>query len=181
MKIISGGAIGSDNVFMTCALNKEIDGEIHSFIGHNMSNNTCKKQPIIVMHSLEELDEAIPFLKKANEVLKRKIPQAGYIRNLLCRNYYQIKGTQVVVAVGKLDYKANIVSGGTGWAVQMALDMDIPVFLFDMVTNEWYASVGRNKAFVLWNKPNIHEYTRVTGIGSRDISIRGVREIKSLF
>jgi len=182
MKIITGGAIGSDNVFATKALNRGIDVDIHSFKDHTWQiPNSNRKHAAIITHTDEELNDAIPYLKEANKTLKRQIPPAGYIRNLLCRNYYQINNTECVIAIGRLDSATNTVKGGTGWAVQMALDKRLPVFLFDMISNLWLASFSRARIISVWHRPILKEYDLITGIGSRELTPKGAQEIKNLF
>jgi hypothetical protein len=181
MKIISGGAAGADNVFATQALNKGIDVDIHSFEGHNVRVPYSKKSPNIIVHTDEELITASSYVREASRILSRKMHSSGYKRNLMCRNFYQIKETDCVIAVSYLDLSSNTVRGGTGWAVQMALTKNIPVFLFDMLANVWLTSFGKNKIMSVWHKPRLTDYNLITGIGSRDLTPRGVEEIKSLF
>lgn len=181
MKIISGGAVGADTVFATQALKRDIDVDIHSFLGHKTNSSSIRVLSNIIIHSKEDLDNALPYIKQANKVLKRKIPSPGYVRNLLCRNYYQINKTDCVIAVGRLDMPNNTVKGGTGWAVQMALDKYIPVFLFDMNANVWLSSFGLNKIMGVWHSPFLKEYNNITGIGSRELTPKGAQEIKKLF
>jgi hypothetical protein len=175
-RLISGGASGSDNVFATCALNKNISVDIHSFIRHNVNIPTTKNKPNLILHTEEELNMALPYLKYANMVLRRKIPPKGYIRNLLCRNYYQIKETDCAIAVGYYDPEHGIMKGGTGWAVQMALDLGKPAYVFDLNNNEWLCS-----KVCIPKEPNLNSYNFVTGIGTRNLTPRGANEIKSLF
>ena len=74
--------------------------------------------------------EATEKVEQANKTLNRVFPvqpnkertqkQADYINNLILRDWLQVKNADTIIAIGKL--KNSIVEGGTGWAVQMAIN-----------------------------------------------------------
>jgi hypothetical protein len=106
-----------------------------------------------------------------------------YVRNLLRRNYYQVKDTERVYAVA--DIEDGMVSGGTAWAVQMFIDRvngaACECYVFDQLTEQWYVWNGLNSR-VRWNAlespPEPHGVW--TGIGSRDLSTEGKEAIRTL-
>ena len=101
-----------------------------------------------------------------------------YVRNLLCRNWFQVKNADAIFAIGKFDgIKRTKVSGGTGWAVQMAIDNDKPVYFFDQPTNSWYIYIKEHKKFIqMYETPKLTE--NFAGIGTRGITTDGEIAIK---
>ena len=69
------------------------------------------------------------------------------------------------------------VSGGTGYAVEMAIQAGKPVYLFDQRTNKWYANTDGT-----WVESNTPVLTKnFAGIGSRNISQEGINAIKDVY
>lgn len=134
---LSGGADGSDLAWGKIALENG-HGLIHySFPGH-MSR---ARMSDTVMLSHEDLVIADPYLKRANETLKRSTG-IGYVRKLLQRNWHQVKDAASVYAVAVLDEDRGGVKGGTAWAVQMFIDRHppgkLPVYVLDPSAREWH-------------------------------------------
>jgi hypothetical protein len=103
--------------------------------------------------------EGIEKINLANKVLKRPIYK--YI-NFLSKNWPQAKYSKVVYASGSLTksgekgYKGFIskcdfthVEGGTAYAVQMAIDMGIPVYFYNQDTDYWTTFNNNTKE---WNE-----------------------------
>lgn len=133
---LSGGALGADIAWATAATGCGHDVVHWSFKGHRprASENVYELDS-------EELAQADQPLKQANRFLKRKLPfDKPWIINLLRRNWYQIKYSDSVYAVGMLNSKAIVhkkptgeyynidcenyldhmgVNGGTAWACQL--------------------------------------------------------------
>ena len=114
--MLSGGADGADTEW----------GEIASLHGHEVihfsfdgHNTRCKNGQIIRL-PYNHLTVADPWLKKAKTYLHRQYPsKSKYVNNLLRRNYYQVKETDAVYAIGTFQPHTNIVDGGTAWATTM--------------------------------------------------------------
>lgn len=170
----SGGARGSDLAWGNFAEGRG-DTVIHfSFEGHQEH----------VLHRLvlnqEQLDLALPALERASKNLKRSLKgRPPFVMNLLKRNWYQVKNTDSIYAVGTII--DNKVTGGTAWAVQMAIDRNVGnIFFFDQLTEKWY----------LWN--NFFFWVSLvedrppppsgkwTGIGTRELSDAGRKAILEL-
>lgn len=108
---------------------------------------------------------------------------------LILRNYYQIKDADQVIAVGKMNKFG--VLGGTKWAVQMGIDKQIPVFMFDQagvqgetVARKWYQWHYPSESWQLTAKsgstpPALTANT--AGIGTRGLNPAGTRAIENLF
>lgn len=174
--LLTGGAPGADTVFAQQAKQHQHEIKAFSFDDHN-----TKQQEGVVVLNQKQLDYAYPFLKIANKTLKRKIPDNdSYVYKLLARNYYQIKTSQQVYAVARLTFEQQArVVGGTAWAVQMAINYNIPVLLFDMHKNRWMKWNDITRWSEATEVPKFPE--RYTGIGSRDLSQKGVQAIVDLY
>ncbi len=130
----SGGAQGADKFW----------GQLAEKLGHEVVHYSFDKHGCSVPKRLikkltqDELNEADPFLKEANKTLKRQFPtKSEYVNNLLRRNYWQIKDTDVVYAISEFDKDGNVY-GGTAWAVQMAIDEGIPIYLYSQEKQCWF-------------------------------------------
>lgn len=117
--MFSGGALGADRLFGLLCKNRNIPYIHFSFDGHNSSEENLLKIPDSVLCGSDEIYNS---LKKANLVLKRKVPyRKSYVYKLLARNRYQILYTDAVYAIASIETPTTV-SGGTAWAVQMYID-----------------------------------------------------------
>lgn len=181
----SGGAVGADQIFDECARAVSHESLVMSFDGHKISQKVKGK---VVIFSDDDLQEAEIPLLKANKSLKRKIPKDQYVKDLLRRNFFQIKTTERVYAVAPLNWDfSHLVKGGTGWAVQMAIDRGIPeIYVFDtgppigdQALCHWYKwhSFGGFRYIDVPPKP----YGSYTGIGTRELTETGEKAIRQLY
>lgn len=169
----SGGCPGSDMKWENEGDKYGVKTIAYSFGGHKQEG---KNREIL---STEQLNEGFEHVLIANKVIKRYPQgQARYIQNLLARNWFQVKNAEAIFAVGKfLDDKR--VSGGTGWAVQMAVDSKKPVYVFDQVNNTWFFFNYEHGIF--WPYHTIPKLTEnFAGVGTRDINDNGVLAIEKI-
>ena len=158
--------------------------EAMSFKGHNTKSKNRKK----ILPSL--LKKADKFLKRANKTLKRVLPneetkKGRYVRNLLRRNYFQVKDSDQIIAVAPLKYGSlTEADGGTMWAIQMAIDLGKKdIHLFDLSKGEWLKWVETPTGARFLPAPAPVLGNNYTGIGSRIISTypKGGAAIKALY
>ena len=171
----SGGADGSDTVFEEECTKKGIQVIAWSFDGHNTKSLNRK------ILTKEELTEGFEHVKKANETLKRNIYNLSpYVKNLLSRNWFQVKNSSAVYAIGTFqvnDFK--IISGGTGWACQEGINNKKDVYIFEQNINSWFKYNYKNEIFEKYN--GIPQLTkRFAGVGTREINENGIEAIKEL-
>lgn len=187
---LSGGADGSDLQWGMTA-GKAGHGVIHwGFKGHKSS---APKSEIVILPQ-SELDTADPHCAKANETLKRRWPpQWKNVGNLLRRNWFQVCFSESCYAVSTLKHVIPgasipigaealnaIVQGGTGWAVQMFIDLHdgnaCPCYVFDQDAGYWFEWKG------VWVR--IYEPPKPqgiwAGIGTRKIEFAGKLAIRTL-
>ena len=161
----SGGAVGSDSYWGAIGEKYGVVSE-HYYYGNKTPNGN---------HQItkEQFEEGKEHVLKANETLHRR-PDA-YV-NLLSRNYAQVKNSDAIFAVGHL--KNGIVDGGTGWAVQMAIDDNKPVYVYDQVRKQWFSNInGQWQVF-----SGIPKLTKnFAGIGTRELNNDGKDAIKQVY
>ena len=91
--------------------------------------------------SIEELEQANPFLRGANQTLRRNLnfsQPPPYYMELLQRNYHIIRQATHVYAFGELQPDKKTARGGTGWSVQLALDANKTVYFYDIPSKTWH-------------------------------------------
>ena len=161
----SGGAVGSDSYWGAIGEKYGVVSE-HYYYGNKTPNGN---------HQItqEQFEEGKEHVLKANETLHRR-PDA--YMNLLSRNYAQVKNADAIFAVGHL--KNGIVDGGTGWAVQMAIDDNKPVYVYDQTRKQWFSNInGQWQVF-----SGIPKLTKnFAGIGTRKLNQDGKDAIKQVY
>jgi ribA/ribD-fused uncharacterized protein len=167
----SGMATGADTAWAEVADSMGIKTIGHSFKGHRVSGTRPTMETRNELTE-EQLKAADKFIEKAAEGLGRPI-NADY-QNLFRRNYYQVKDSEAVIAVGKVLPDGTKVSGGTGWATQMGIDKGVPVYVFDQVKKSWFKWDG--KKFVDSDLPP--KFDEFAGIGTRDLNPAGRQAIE---
>ena len=166
----SGGAKGSDSVWDIVGRSFGLGQSLH-YYGEG-SKTPLGNTPL----TPNQLAEADPALIKANKSLGRHYPpKNAYVRSLLQRNYYQVRNSDAVYAIGNIAGK--LVEGGTGWAVQMAIDMAKPVYVFNQKDNLWYTF--SNGQFVQTGTPALTK--NFAGIGTREITKAGEQAIREVY
>ena len=160
----SGGAVGAD-----CEWGRQ--GEAHGVVSRHYWHR--RRTPFgNVEVSEADFDEGVRHVLQANLALHRR---PGRYLDLLARNWCQVKYSEALFAIGRI--KGGVVQGGTAWAVQMALDVCKPVYLFDQLSERWLTF--RNGQ---WRPCPVPVLTPdFAGIGSREISAAGIRAIAEVY
>lgn len=182
----SGGAKGSDTYFENISLEYGVKVSAYSY--KTDYHNSVNKVEI----SEEDYLEGVDKIKIANKTLKR--PNISKHMNLLSRNWSQVKYSDQIFAIGsiinpgQLDKKgrlsksnSQIVSGGTGYAVQMGIDNKKEVYVFEQDLKSWYKWCYTQDKFI--KKSDSIKITKenFAGIGTREINEYGISAIKNLF
>lgn len=175
--LYSGGAKGSDHYWDQISRKHGVHSINHYYIeGFRVPYGNVaipKDDPC-----LKIADKAL--IEVNNQFLRRKFPTNNqYVNALLRRNYWQIKDTIGVYAIGERDSEG-IILGGTAWACYMAILKKKPVLFFDQNKNYWHYWDYKINNFVQVNQPP-YLYKRFTGIGTRRINKNGERAIKEVF
>jgi len=180
----SGGAQGSDTFFEKEGEKYGIKTIAYSFYGHNTSSKNKWNL------TTEQLEEGLKHVEITNKTLDRNITTIStYVKKLLCRNWYQVKNADCIYAIGTLKSDGTV-DGGTGWAVQMAIDNNKPVYLFEQNKNTWYEyrpafgnlhtdRFAEPGGFYEVSIPPLTE--KFAGIGTRNLNENGKKAIIELY
>lgn len=162
----SGGAWGADTDWAEAAakygMSDDADHISHYYWGKKTPGGN---KPI----SQKEFNEGVDRVEIADQTLHRLDNMTEERQKaalpLFARNWLQVKNSDAVFAVGQLDYGR--VSGGTGWAVQMAIDSRKPVHIFNLSDETWYTYDAEQRLFVKEDTPKLTK--NFAGIGTRSI------------
>lgn len=161
----SGGAVGSDSYWGEVGARYGIPSN-HYYYGKKTPNGN-------VALTKEQFEEGKEKVLKANQTLNR---QPDKYMDLLARNWMQVKNADSVFAIGKITQQG-FVDGGTGWAVQMAIDANKPVYVFDQDRNSWFRDNGAQ-----WLPIDTPTLTpNFAGIGTRDLKDSGKQAIEQVY
>lgn len=176
--LASGDAVGSDAAWTSAAREAGIK---------NTRNFSTKSYDALSEEEKKEADSE--YLKAATELSRPALSNTTYKGKLVRRNWLQVKNSDAVFAIGSivnslergksgLNYsKHAVVDGGTGYAVQMAINNNKPVHVFDQDKGKWFTWKDGN--FVEEPSPVLTK--RFAGIGTRQINDSGKAAIKEIF
>jgi hypothetical protein len=172
----SGGCEGADMAWELAGLDYGVKTIAYSFYGHKQYG----ENPYIMNDN--ELNEGWRACEIANEKLKRPLEKSrtNYVKKLFCRNWFQVKHSDAIFAIGMLVKKKEyLVNGGTGWAVQMAIDNKKPVYLYEQDRLIWMKYNYQHNFFIESSIPTL---TRdFAGIGTRAITDDGLNAILNTY
>jgi hypothetical protein len=159
----SGGAIGSDTVW------GELSGQYGAISEHYWHGKRTENGNHEITE--EEFNEGKEHVLEANKTLHR---QPYKYMNLLARNWMQVKNSDEIFGIGQ--FKNKVVDGGTGWAVQMAIDTGKIVNFYDQDKCVWGRySDGK------WERSDTPVLTKnFAGIGTRKLNDNGWMAIKEV-
>lgn len=180
----SGGALGSDSFW-------EEEGAEFGVVTRAYSYKTkTHKSPNKIEISDQDFSEGVEAIRIANKTLMR-FGIEKYM-NLLARNWSQVKYSDEIFAIGTIvepgkkgsrgynKSKFSIVDGGTGWAVQMAIDNRKAVWVFDQKKDNWFRWSYTSESFIVCDTPKITTQN-FAGIGTREIEQNGILAIQEVY
>jgi hypothetical protein len=181
----SGGAVGSDTEW-------EIIGQEFGVKTKAYSYKTPKHESLNKVEiSEEDYKEGVEEINKANKWLNRY--GIHKYMNLLARNWSQVKYSDEVIAIGYIVKKGeknpkgyynkgkyDMVDGGTGYACQMAINHQRPVYVFDQIRDKWFRWSYSSLCYMECKCPKI-THQNFAGIGTREIKPNGIQAIRDVF
>ena len=183
--LCTGGARGTDQLAEELGRQYGVKVEVLIPPGHPRKRTVTPLHPRV-------LTLANPHLEVAAAKLRKRLPIHDYVLHLLQRNFEIVRRADIVYAFGILEDDCQRVQGGTGWTVQLALDQDKKVFVYDIESEAWFHSVeghipveGRldiGVIFTPWterDKPVLHQNSAV--VGARIFNENTREEIQNLF
>ena len=168
----SGGCPGADMFWERSAKIVGIKTIAYSFPKHAQEGEYPK-----ILNS-EELNEGWDNVVIASKSLNRNLKNiTTYVRCLLSRNWFQVKNSDSIFAIGKFINEKTV--DGTGWAVQMSIDNKKPTFIFEQNKNHWYRFNYEIDKFEECDIPALT--LNFAGIGTREINDAGKKAIIGVF
>lgn len=182
----SGGAAGADTYWETIGDNYGVKTKAYSY--KTKYHTTENKVEI----SDTDYEEGVKEITKANRVLNRY--GIHKFMNLLARNWSQVKYSDEVFAIGTIvepgkkgskgfynKSEFQVVDGGTGYAVQMAINNGKFVYVFDQDKDKWFRWSYTSLKFIEVTKPLKISYENFAGIGTREIKPNGIKAIEDIY
>jgi hypothetical protein len=182
----SGGAAGADTYWETIGDNYGVKTKAYSY--KTKYHTTENKVEI----SDTDYEEGVKEITKANRVLSRY--GIHKFMNLLARNWSQVKYSDEVFAIGIIvepgkkgskgfynKSEFQVVDGGTGYAVQMAINNGKFVYVFDQDKDKWFRWSYTSLSFIEVTKPLKISYENFAGIGTREIKPNGIKAIEEIY
>lgn len=181
----SGGADGADTYW------GEISKQYGIKANHYRYGDMKKGNKTITKEDAKEGKEKVLIAGKQTGAISK------YAKNIhkpeLIRNWSQVKHSDTIIAVGHIVSKgeklfpnqktdtrtANIiaVAGGTGYAVQMAINEGKPVYVYDQERKQWYKNINGK-----WSKSEIPIITNnFAGIGTRALNEDSKKAIRDVY
>lgn len=182
----SGGAIGADTLWEE--IGQEFGVKTRAYSYKTKSHTTPNKVEI----SADDYNEGVNEVNRANRSLGR-FGISKYM-SLLARNWAQVKYSKQIFAIGTIipagkknskgyysKSKYETVDGGTGYAVQMAVNNEKEVYVFDQVLDKWFRWSYNSLRFIeLKQVPKITDQN-FAGIGTREIIPNGIKAIRDVY
>ena len=183
----SGGATGADFFFFE-TIGAKFGVKTKAYSYKTKYHTTENKVEI----SDTDYEEGVKAIQIANKTLGR----FGIHRfmNLLARNWSQVKYSDevfaigTIVAAGKKGSKGfynksqfEVVDGGTGYAVQMAVDNQKIVYVFDQDKDKWFRWSYTSLSFRELKDTPVITSENFAGIGTREIKPNGILAIQEVY
>lgn len=182
----SGGAEGADSYFESIGVEYGVNTNAYSY--KTKYHESINKVEI----SDNDYEEGIKAITIANRTLNRY--GISKYMNLLARNWAQVKYSNEIFAIGTIIPKGkrnskgyynksefDIVDGGTGYAVQMGIDNNKTVYVFDQERDSWFRWSYTSFKFIELKKIPIITTENFAGIGTREIKKNGIEAIENLY
>ena len=181
----SGGALGADTEWETIGQEFGVKTRAYSH------KTPLHQSPNKVEISESDYKEGVEEINKANKWLNRY--GIHKYMNLLARNWAQVKYSDEVLAIGVIVKKGeknpkgyynkgkyDMVDGGTGYACQMAINHQKPVYVFDQIRDKWFRWSYSSLCYMECKCPKI-THQNFAGIGTREIKSNGIQAIRDVY
>ena len=186
----SGAAIGTDKYFEQEFIKQ--GGRQVNFVVDNLKALTAEQNKEVedaylkAVKDLGRMPLSYDWLNPDKIVNDKKVYYSG---GLVRRDYLQAKSADSIFAIstiiepGMKDKKGYVnktnqqkVEGGTGYGVQMGINLGKIVYVFDQLKNQWF--VWNNDKFIETQIPMLTK--KFAGIGTREINENGKKAIRDV-
>lgn len=174
-KLTSGSSKGYNTYWKNVA--KAYDVQISSV--DNLEEKNRSEAQVKVMNAARKLNRTFPMLPNA----ERNKENTDKANNNILRAWDQIKEADTVYVVGKIlgAYRntPESVEGVNGWAVQMAINENKQVYVFNTKDNKWYEHRNLEGFIQLDNPPVLTN--NFAGLGDINTTEEGRQAVRDLF
>ena len=133
--------------------------------------------PFQVPTPITDDEKVVTAIRQANDTLQReRLPEI--LISLLQRKYTVLLQADTLFAFGHITQDCKTLRGGTGWCVQIAMDMGKTIYAYDIENRTWFQV--RNKRFYLKSDAPTLALKSVI-LGSKQIGPFTNNEIQHLF
>lgn len=170
--LLSGGAAGAEAEFGSCAERWGLPEVNFSFPGRG----AVRSRGLVTLDD-EELKQGDVSGAYLRAHMHRSYPDTPLFKKVLQSIWHQVNTSGEVFSVGQINADKTV-TGGTGWAVELAKHWGKPVHVFDQEKRAWFIWNGED-----WAKEADPRVTRerFTGTGTRFLSDDGKAAINALF
>lgn len=168
----SGGAYGADQIFGVLAHKYGVGKQFHI---RPQGNTKIHKDLVKLGYQPKVADPNVlaTAYDKIKELLGLNL-RHGIAGDLKARNYYQVSISESVLAVAHLN-QDNTVKGGTSVAVDLAIVLNLPVYVLDVTTENWFMYDYNESKFIQFKDvPPLSR--KFTAVGTRDIEDYNIKD-----
>jgi hypothetical protein len=175
--LFSGGALGAEEAFGSCAESFGIEEVNFSFEGHK----PARARGLRVLNH-EELAAGEVSLAYVSKLMNRRYPDTPTFRKILQSIWYQINSGQEIYVIGAIQADQTV-RGGTGWGAEFAKLCNKPLFVFDQDRTRWFKWDGEAAAWIAKSGSDepVIQHMHFTGTGTRMLMPASKNAITELF
>lgn len=175
--LFSGGALGAEEAFGSCAESFGVEEVNFSFDGHKPARTRGLR---VLNH--EELAAGEVSLTYVSRLMNRRYPDTPTFRKILQSIWYQINHGQEIYVIGAIQADQTV-RGGTGWGAEFAKLCNKPLFVFDQDRSGWFKWDGNESVWAprTGSDEPVIEHAHFTGTGTRMLMPAARTAITELF
>ncbi|MBW1809052.1 MAG: hypothetical protein JRJ87_12730 [Deltaproteobacteria bacterium] len=170
--LFSGAHAGAETEFGSLAEKYKIVEKNFSFSGRDV----VRKRGLIILKPAElRQGEVSRFYLQTT--MKREFSDSEDFKKVLQTIWHQVNPAQEVFAIGLIQHDKTV-KGGTGWAVELAKQLNKPVHVYDQSAKQWYN--WDDSKWTACDTPRI-QYHKFVGTGTSKLTEDGKKAIHDLF
>jgi KaiC/GvpD/RAD55 family RecA-like ATPase len=170
--LLSGGAAGAEAEFGAAAERAGVAELTFTFPGR-----VAERTRGVYELTEDELAQGAVSSAYLQQQMRRTYPDTPIFRRVVQSIWHQVNTAGEVFAVGEIKPDGTV-SGGTGWAVELARHWEKPVHVYDQAQRGWF--LWRGGAWRPVDPPRITR-TRFCGTGTRFLTDDGRAAIHALY
>jgi len=170
--LFSGAHSGAETEFGSLAEKYKLVEKNFSFSGRDVG----RKRGLVILKP-DELRQGEVSQFYLQTTLKREFSDSQEFKKVLQTIWHQVNPAQEVFAVGLIQHDKTV-KGGTGWAVELAKQLNKPVHVYDQSAKQWFTWKESN--WTACDSPRI-QYSKFVGTGTSKLNEDGKKAIAEVF